>query len=273
MTDIHDFRTRMRDDPGYQPAPDDDGGGSVVKTAIFATCGILLGFGLVLFASRLYGGGSYGVAEMRVLSEARSSAGERSMLPAALPSPAPRLGEAAKYAGKTADEVGKIADDVCFQYAQSQQPHWSKGPRLSAEKVGDFVNRESMAHVNEQLHCLLTEAPARYCSANQRRMITAEITMYFRGIEFANRSLAAARAATAPSSKDVATDAQPLSLQVEPDPRVVADVEGLIRAGYVTKVQRDDIGATVPKPIRDRFARVVAMNSPCPQQPWWAIWR
>ena len=271
MTDLHDIRARMREQRRFEPAPT---GGGMTRTAIFATCGVVLGFGLVLLAPRFYG--NHGVAEMRTFTEARAAieARERPM-PAV---PAPQLGQAAKYAGKSADEIGKIADQLCFDQAQSRQRHWSKGPRLTAEKVGEFSDPESMTHFNEQLHCLLVEAPARYCSANQRRMITSEITLYFRGIEHVNRQVASLRASIAPAFKQaaVAIDADPMNAlprDVTPDPRVVSAVEALIRAGYVTKVQRDDIGATVPKPIRDRFARVVAQNAPCPQQPWWAIWR
>src|SRR4030095_2949777 len=81
----------------------------------------------------------------------------------------------------------------CFARAQARVPHWSKTPRLTTKELNDF-HLDEMPHFNELMHCLLTEAPARYCSSSQRGMITAEISMYFRGLEHGNRMLARLRA-------------------------------------------------------------------------------
>ena len=58
-----------------------------------------------------------------------------------------------------------------------------------------------------------------------------------------------------------------------PDPHVVEGVEGLIRAGYLQKAQRDDIGSSVPRAIKERLDRVVGNKAHCPETPWWAFWR
>ena len=47
----------------------------------------------------------------------------------------------------------------------------------------------------------------------------------------------------------------------------------LIRAGYLLKPQRDDIGTSVPRPIKDRLDRIVGNKVHCPETPWWAFWR
>ena len=50
-----------------------------------------------------------------------------------------------------------------------------------------------------------------------------------------------------------------------PDLRVVEGVEGLIRAGYLLKPQRDDIGTSVPRAIRERFDRIVGNKTALPR--------
>ena len=54
---------------------------------------------------------------------------------------------------------------------------------------------------------------------------------------------------------------------------MIEGVEGLIRAGYLVKAQRDDIGTSVPRPIKERLDRVVGNKANCPEAPWWAFWR
>ena len=108
----------------------------------------------------------------------------------------------------------------------------------------------SIAFQSDRLHCLLTEGPARYCAPVQRSKITAAIINHFRLVEYA------------------ATTAK-----IEVDPRVLVAIEGLMRAGYLLKPQREDIGTSVPREIKERFARVVGNKSPCPDPPWWAVWK
>src|SRR5947209_16864891 len=134
-----------------------------------------------------------------------------------------------RYAGKSADEIGKIADSICA-------PRHSDGAA-------------SLADQSEQLRCRLTEAPVRYCSAIQRSKITAAIINHFRVLEHAAAS------------------------KSEVEPRVIAAIEDLIRAGYLLKPQRDDIGTVAPRGVKERLARIVGNKLPCPDPPWWAIWR
>ena len=61
--------------------------------------------------------------------------------------------------------------------------------------------------------------------------------------------------------------------KTEVEPRVIAAIEDLIRAGYLLKPQRDDIGTVAPRPIKERFAHIVGNKLPCPDPPWWAIWK
>jgi hypothetical protein len=51
---------------------------------------------------------------------------------------------------------------------------------------------------------------------------------------------------------------------------VVEAVEALLRAGYLTKAHRDEIGANAPRDIKERFARVIGSTPTCPKPPWWA---
>ena len=58
-----------------------------------------------------------------------------------------------------------------------------------------------------------------------------------------------------------------------PDPRVAEAIEGLMRAGYLNRGHREDIAANVPRDYKERFARIVGIKSPCPEPPWWAVWK
>ena len=46
-----------------------------------------------------------------------------------------------------------------------------------------------MKHFDALMQCLVTEAPARYCSVRQRHMIAAEVASYFRGVDQANATI------------------------------------------------------------------------------------
>jgi hypothetical protein len=61
--------------------------------------------------------------------------------------------------------------------------------------------------------------------------------------------------------------------KLKPDLRVVEAIEGLMRAGYLTKAHRDDIAVSVPRDYKERFARIAGNKAPCPEPPWWAVWR
>ena len=158
----------------------------------------------------------------------------------------------AALAGKSAAEIGKLADEVCFKRAHARYPHWSKTPRLTTKTLDDF-HLDDMDHVNELMHCLITEAPTRYCALSERRLIVGEVIHYFRAIANLNRDLD--------------------QLTAVPDQPVIAAIETRLREGYLTDVDRDRINASAPPDIRTRLARIEPRKSPCPAQPWWAFWR
>jgi hypothetical protein len=212
--------------------------------------------------------------------------------PSHRPDPAVQSGPPAisSYQGKSAAEVGKLADQVCFQRAQQRYPHWSKTPRLLNKSFDDFT-LDSMDHYNEVLRCLLTEGLARYCSARERRMVSAEIATYFRGIAYGNHDLERWRQQLQSGKIDPRFAevqerlGEPIG-SVDPDylqkamkDELVYDlsvldaIEARLRDGLLTKAERDHFTPAAPQWIRDRFARVEPPKSDCPDQPWWAFWR
>ena len=221
MADFQDLRARVRE-TGYQPAPS---GGSSLPFWIATACAVVIGFTVVLLAPRFYT-----VQRTATLPAVKEMQGRTQSAQPVQSVGTPLPADPARYAGKSADEIGKIADIVC-------EPRPVSGPT-------------SLGYQSERLHCLLTEAPARYCSATQRSKITAAIINHFKIVEHA------------------ATVAK-----IEVEPRVLTAIEGLMRAGYLLKPQRDDIGSVTPRPIKERFARIVGNKAPCPEQPWWAVWR
>lgn len=175
----------------------------------------------------------------------------------------------ADVAGKGANEVGKMADEVCFKRAHALHPHWSKSPRLTTKFLDEF-HLDEMNHFNALMQCLITEAPTRYCSSSQRRMIVGEIDHYFRAIGYMNRDLEQLKR-LAPNFELTFND-KPLPT-AEPDPPVIMAIEMRLRDGYLTLADRDRINASAPPDIRTRLARIEPRKSPCPEQPWWAFWR
>ena len=189
------------------------------------------------------------------------------------PSSAPSREESpTNYAGKSVAEMAKAADGVCFARAHARHPSWSKTPRLATKDLDDF-DKTTMPHFNELMRCLLTEAPMRYCAASQRRMISAEVVMYFRGIERFHKNVATLRSDAAARGVD-AEMLQPLyNVQFEADQGVVAAIEMRLRDGVLTAAERDRIAAAAPDSLRLRFTSIKPPKSPCPEQPWWAFWR
>ena len=218
MAHFHDMRARIRETSG-----EPETGSSGLSFWIVTGAAVAVGFALVMFAPRFYT--VQRTAALPAFKDVRAEAVQldQSAVTALAADPT-------RYNGKSADEVALIADTLC------------------APRTPDV--RATIADQSEQLSCLLTEGPARYCSAIQRSKITAAIINHFRTVE---RASAGAKA--------------------EIDPRVLAGIEGLIRAGYLLKPQRDDIGTVTPREIKERLARIVGNKLPCPEPPWWAIWR
>ena len=262
MTDIQDLRSRIREKTDSEPERS-----SRLPFWLIAVVAIAAGFTAVMFVPRYFSG--HGTATVYVEAPRKPVA----VAPAAA---------AERYAGKTAAEVAKIADGVCAQRASSVLLATINGEEQSPKAKAEFDRAKQMvasgknvADQNERLACQLTEAPARYCSRTLRQKITAGVIDYVRGIENTNMSLRLFFTAQSAISLDQSRGRiNPDGLGAfTPDPRVIEGVEGLIRAGYLVKAQRDDIGTSVPRAIKERLDRVVGNKANCPETPWWAFWR
>jgi hypothetical protein len=220
MADLHEMRARVRN-TGYEPEPSRSG----LPFWIATVCAVAIGFTVVLFVPRFYT--PQRTAALPIFKDTPERV-EPVAAPAAR-AQAETAGNPGRYAGKSADEVAKIADAMC--------PQSPNGPT-------------GITFQSDRLHCLLTEGPARYCEPVQRSKITAAIINHFRIVEHAAKVS-----------------------NIEVEPRIIVAIEGLIRAGYLGKAQRDDINTSVPREIRERFSRVIGTKAPCPEPPWWAVWK
>jgi hypothetical protein len=321
VSDIDEIRAKLRD--GQSTAAPSTGGWFGLW--VLVTC--VVGFGAVFFGPRILGLGSYSAGDQtssgaqapsgaqgsaKASSDAQKSSGGQNSsggqtfsgvqtslnefkstestpsflrLGEELPKP-PARGVVANYDGKSAAEIGKIADQVCFNRAQTREPYWGTTPRLTTQNLLNF-RPEHMGHFNELLRCLLTEGTRRYCVGSERRMITAEIAMYFRGIAFRNQAAKAHFDENRPrmhaermfeqvqrdhfGAPDKATQLQRAVVDV--DQAVVTAIEYRLRDGLLTKANRDEIAAAAPPAIRERLARIEPPKSSCPDEPWWAVWR
>jgi hypothetical protein len=303
MSDIDEIRAKLRGDG----TPTSTGNGQFIFLAVIVAG---LGFAAVLLGPRVLSGFQSSVAEVKSggqtsVSELKSGAQE-SASPGAqmsprefkasestpswlrfgeeLPKP-PGRGVVANYEGKSPAEIGEIADKVCFNRAQTRDPYWGTTPRLTTQSLANF-RPVHMAYFNELLRCLLTEGTRRYCLAGERRMIVAEIAMYFRGIETRNQQVRWIGDESRPKMLgedlhwrmreqlegiDKATLLQRNFVEV--DPSVITAIEYRLRDGLLTRGDRDRVIAAAPPEIGQRFARIEPPKSSCPDEPWWAFWR
>ncbi len=261
MTDIQDLRSRIREKTDYEPERS-----SRLPFWLIAVVAGAAAFAAVMFAPRFFSG--HGTAVVYV---------EAPRTPvAAVPAGTER------YTGKSPEEVAKIAEAICAQRAGSVLLAPINGEEQSPKAKAEFdrakqmvSNGKNVTDQNERLACQLTEAPARYCSRSLRQKVTASVIDYVRGIENTNMSLRMYFTAQSAISLDQSRGRiNPDGIGAfVPDPRVTEGVEGLIRAGYLVKAQRDDIGTSVPRAIKERLDRVVGNKANCPETPWWAFWR
>jgi hypothetical protein len=282
MTDIHDMRARLREERGRPVA---SSAGFKVPFGVLAAGAVILGFVVVMLTPRLYSvqrtAALPDFRESRERSDSPIQAAMTAAVPPNLAAPNP-----AQYAGKNADEIAKIADGVCAQrVAMARNALPSRAPaNVPARKVTDDLGNSKVAIDNERLSCFLSEGVPRFCSGSQKRKATADIINYFKGIEYTNAALGVAQKVIempghipAPFKPDPAEAAARKAAQAEimltPDPRVVEAIEGLMRAGYLTKAHRDDIAVSVPRAYKERFARIAGNKAPCPEPPWWAVWK
>ncbi len=252
MTDIHDLRAQMREGRGARPVVV-HGGGFKLPFGLLAGAAVVAGFLVVLFTPKIYS--VQRTAALPAFKEVRQEAAPVAVAPAPQPVAVAAHPPAAKsdYAGKGADEAARIADAVCEQ-------------RLTT------APQRGQAAVEAKLHCFLSEGPARFCTGSQARKATADIINYFKGIEYTNTAMIVAAKMPGPfRSPSVDTNQPPTPLT--PDPRVAEAIEGLMRAGYLNRGHREDIAANVPRDYKDRFARIIGNKAPCPEPPWWAVWK
>ncbi len=201
---------------------------AVCRSGSLTVCAVAVGFTVVLFAPRFY------TPQRTAALPTFKDTGNREQpgAPVQIVAAGDCAGNPARYAGKSVEDIAKIAR---FSSAR-------RGPRPGPTGIR-FPERAT-------LHCLLTEAPARYCAPIQRSKITAAIIDHFRIVEHAAKVA-----------------------KIEVEPRILVAIEGLIRAGYLLKPQREDIASILPREIKERFARVVGNKPPCPETPWWQVWK
>jgi hypothetical protein len=263
MTDLQDMRARLRETRATPTVSSGDG--IKIPFGIFAVGAIAVGFAVVTLTPKLYS--VQRTAALPAFKDAKER-GEEPM-PAAAPV-VPMTPIKADYVGKSADEIAGIADTVCAQRAAAAEAQ----PQQTLKLLDDSTGGPKLAAANDKLHCFLSEGMARFCSAPQRRKATADIISYFKGIEYANASVSAAQKVMArPSSAASGANAALTNLQFAPDPRVVEAVDGLLLAGHIAQGNRDDLLGNVPRDYRDRFGRIVGNRNPCPEKPWWQVWK
>ena len=187
--------------------------------------------------------GVAGRAERAAPPEPAESAPPHAAPPQAAVAQAPEA-PASRYAGKAPEEVVRTVEVVCDERARVLRGASSgtNGPKAADEK----------------LHCFLTEAPARFCAPNVKRKATADVINYFKGIEYTNKAIIVA-------AKLKGTAADGVLGAATIDPRVVEAVEGLMRAGYLTKAHRDEIAANVPADIKDRLRARDRLDADLPE--------
>jgi hypothetical protein len=261
MSEMDDLRARLRN--ADRQSPGAEGYGHILFGAL-AFLGFAVGAVAVLFTPIF--SPMEPSASVPTFESARGELAVREPpLPQKAPIPAPTIDYSAEP-----EALASAADSACFQRAQARYPSFSKTPRLTTKQLSDFDLKE-IKHFGELMHCLLTESPVRYCSAGQRRMITAEIVTYFRGIDSLNTSLAQARKM---QSESQVPTSEPLVIPVaEADPRVAIAIEARLRDGLLTRADYDKVRNSLPVRLRERLANVPVGSSRCPPPPWWAFWR
>jgi hypothetical protein len=265
MTDLQDMRARLRETRATPTVSSGDG--IKIPFGIFAVGAIAVGFAVVTLTPKLYS--VQRTATLPAFKEVKERSEESAPAPAPVVAATPIK---ADYAGKSADEVGGIADAVCAQRLAAAEALPQPTAALLAD---DAAGGQKIAAANDKLHCFLSEGTARFCSPQQRRKATVDIINYFKGIEYANASVSAVQKAMARpvSAASGAANAATTKLQLTPDPRVVDAVDALLLAGYIAQGNRDDLLANVPRAYRDRFGRIVGNRNPCPEKPWWQAWK
>lgn len=263
MSDLQEMRARMRESRAAAPAVS-SGEGFRIPFGVVAVAAVAVGFAIVTVTPKFYS--VQPTATLPAFQETKARSDE-----AGAAAPVVDITPInADYAGKSPEEAANLADAVCAQRVAAAKAQ----PKLTADDSGGA----KIAAENVRLSCFLAEGPARFCIASHRRRATADIINYFKGIEYANASVgmmqkAIARPMAPPRGQAASPGQAAGSVQFGPDPRVVEEIENLLRAGYLAQGNRDDILTNVPRPYKERFARVVGNRVPCPEKPWWQVWK
>src|SRR4051794_9204601 len=102
MADFHDVRARIRE---TSDEPESSGNG--LSFWIVTICAVAVGFTVIMFAPHLYT--AQRTAALPAFKDIRAESAQQVQS-----SPAAALAaDPMRYAGKSADEIGKIADSIC----------------------------------------------------------------------------------------------------------------------------------------------------------------
>src|SRR3954454_2394707 len=137
MADINDIRAQLRE---IRHHPAAGGAHGNLTFYLIAGLAVTVGFGIVLFVPKIYS--VQRTASLPAFHETISR--EAAVPPAKTLAAAAQPAGASNYTGKSAEEVAGVADAVCAQ-----------------QNAGSGA--DSFTQQNEQLHCFLSEAPARFC--------------------------------------------------------------------------------------------------------------
>jgi hypothetical protein len=263
MSDI-EVRDRLRREIRKQVTPTP--GNSHLTLLAFAVGAGTIAFGMFLLLPRFLPE----TAALPGLKDVKTRIETKAPASASLPNDPASV--AARYAGKSPEAMGRIADEVCLQRANARYPNWTKTPRLTEKALRD-VHLDHLSAANELALCLVTEAPERFCSSADRNMLSAEIVQYFLAIAHLKQVQEKIQTARSPNSLDIRAP-RPQVTEVSPDPKVIAAIEARLNDGHLTGANRDQFNASVPSGVRERFARIKPRELSCMEErPWWAFWR
>src|SRR5437868_1521444 len=103
MADFHDMRAHIRD-TGYEP---ESSGSSGFSFWIVTVCAVAVGFTVVMLAPRLY------TAQRTAALPAFKDVRAETVQPVQSSTAAALAADPMRYAAKSAEEMGRIADSIC----------------------------------------------------------------------------------------------------------------------------------------------------------------
>ena len=272
MTDLQDMRARMRETRAASPVASSSGEGFRIPFGLVAVAAVAIGFAIVTVTPKFYS-----VQRTATLPAFHEGIQPRSEQKTPRRCPHRQPAAPTRYAGKSAEEVsaGSPIRSVCARRARMHARMAPSSTAIAPEREArSYADGAKIAAENVRLSCFLAEGTARFCIPAHRRKATADIVNYFKGLDYANASVGVMRNAIArPMGPPSGPAAPAANVRLGPDPQVVEEIEGLLRAGYIAQGNRDDILTNVPRPYKERFAGIVGNRVPCPEKPWWQVWK